>query len=79
MIHQSAVIDSNATIGKDVSIGPWTYIGPEVEIGDNCKIASHVVIKGPTVLGKGNKVFQFSSVGEDTPDLKYRGEATRLI
>lgn len=79
MIHQSAVIDSNATIGKNVSIGPWTYIGPEVEIGDNCKIASHVVIKGPTVLGKGNKVFQFSSVGEDTPDLKYRGEATRLI
>jgi len=41
-------------------------------------IASHVVIKGPTVIGSGNKIFQFSCVGEDTPDLKYAGEPTCL-
>lgn len=79
MIHQNAIIDSNAIIGDNVSIGPWTYIGPDVEIGDNCVIASHVVIKGPTVIGSENTIFQFSSVGEDTPDLKYQGEATKLI
>lgn len=79
MIHQNAIIDSNAIIGDNVSIGPWTYIGPDVEIGDNCVIASHVVIKGPTVIGSENTIFQFSSVGEDTPDLKYQGEVTKLI
>ena len=38
-----------------------------------------MVIKGPTVIGRNNKIFQFSTVGEDTPDLKYKGEPTRLI
>ena len=79
MIHESAVIDPSAVIGKDVTVGPWTTIGANVEIGDNCNIASHVVIKGPTVIGNGNTIYQFSSVGEDTPDLKYKGEPTRLV
>ena len=79
MIHESAVIDPSAVIGKDVTVGPWTTIGANVAIGDNCDIASHVVIKGPTVIGSGNTIYQFSSVGEDTPDLKYRGEPTRLV
>ncbi|MDG0970430.1 MAG: acyl-ACP--UDP-N-acetylglucosamine O-acyltransferase [Porticoccaceae bacterium] len=79
MIHPSAVIDDSAVIGNNVNIGPWTYIGPNVEIGDDCSIASHVVIKGPTVIGKRNQIYQFSSVGEDTPDLKYKGESTRLL
>ena len=79
MIHESAVSDPSAVIGKDVTVGPWTTIGANVEIGDNCNIASHVVIKGPTVIGSGNTIYQFSSVGEDTPDLKYKGEPTRLV
>lgn len=79
MIHESAVIDPSAVIGKDVSVGPWTTIGANVKIGDNCNIASHVVIKGPTVIGSGNTIYQFASVGEDTPDLKYKGEPTRLV
>tara|TARA_B110001452_G_scaffold215933_1_gene187188 strand:- start:3073 stop:3840 length:768 start_codon:yes stop_codon:yes gene_type:complete len=79
VIHESAVIDPSAVIGKDVSVGPWTTIGANVKIGDNCNIASHVVIKGPTVIGSGNNIYQFASVGEDTPDLKYKGEPTRLV
>ena len=78
-IHPSAIIDPSATLADDVVVGPWTTIGPDVEIGPGCEIASHVVIKGPTVMGAGNKIYQFSSVGEDTPDLKYQGEPTRLI
>lgn len=42
-------------------------------------IDSHVVLKGPTVIGRNNRIMQFSSVGEDTPDLKYKGEPTRLV
>jgi UDP-N-acetylglucosamine acyltransferase len=79
MIDPSAIVDPSAVLGKDISVGPWTIIGPGVEIGDGCEIASHVVIKGPTVIGRNNKIFQFSTVGEDTPDLKYKGEPTRLI
>ena len=79
MIHPSAIIDSSAVIGKNVTVGPWTTIGPGVNIGDGCHISSHVVIKGPSNLGKNNKIYQFSTVGEDTPDLKYKGEPTRLV
>ena len=37
------------------------------------------MIKGPTQIGRDNKIYQFSTVGEDTPDLKYNGEPTRLV
>ena len=79
MIDPSAIIDPTATLGENVSIGPWTIIGPNVEIGDNCQIASHVVIRGPSKIGCNNKIYQFSTIGDDTPDLKYKGEPTRLI
>lgn len=78
-VDPRAIIDPTAVIGANVEIGPWTIVGANVEIGDDCWVASHVVLKGPTVLGKNNRIFQFSSVGEDTPDLKYQGEPTKLI
>ena len=79
MIDNQAIIDPSATIGENVSIGPWTIIGLDVVIGDNCQIASHVVIRGPSVIGANNKIYQFSTIGDDTPDLKYKGEPTKLI
>ncbi|MEE4109784.1 MAG: acyl-ACP--UDP-N-acetylglucosamine O-acyltransferase [Halieaceae bacterium] len=79
MIHPQAIVDAGATLAEGVKVGPWTHIGPEVEIGPDCEIASHVVIKGPTTIGAGNRIYQFSTVGEGTPDLKYRDEPTRLI
>lgn len=79
MIDAQAIIHPGAKIGANVQIGPWTIIGEGVEIGDNSIIASHVIIKGPTKMGKNNRVYQFSTLGEDTPDLKYKGEATRLV
>ncbi len=79
MIDPTAIIAPSAIIGENVSIGPWTIIGADVEIGDGCHIASHVVVRGPTKMGANNKIFQFSTIGDDTPDLKYNGEPTRLI
>jgi UDP-N-acetylglucosamine acyltransferase len=79
VIDPTAIIDPSAVIGENVSIGPWTIIGADVEIGDGCDIASHVVVRGPTKMGANNKIFQFSTIGDDTPDLKYNGEPTRLI
>lgn len=78
MIDGRAIIDPSAKIGENVSIGPWTIIGPDVEIGDNVDIKSHVVVRGPTKLGTGVQIFQFATVGEDTPALAYGGEASTL-
>ena len=41
--------------------------------------APMLVVKGPTKIGSGNKIYQFSTIGDDTPDLKYNGEPTRLL
>ncbi len=58
--------------------GPWTIIGQGVEIGAGTVVNSHVVVKGPTRIGRNNHIFQFSSVGEDCQDKKFAGEPTRL-
>lgn len=78
-IHPTAIIDPAAKLADDVCVGPYSIIGPDVDIASGCVIESHVVIKGPTVIGKNNHFYQFSSIGEATPDLKYNGEPTRLV
>lgn len=78
MIHQTAIIDPTAVIADDVVIGPYTTIGAGVEIGQGCEIKSHVVINGPTKIGKNNRIFQFCSIGEEPQDKKYHGEPTLL-
>jgi UDP-N-acetylglucosamine acyltransferase len=79
MIHPQAIVDPAAELHASVEVGPFTTIGPDVKIAAGSVIGSHVVIKGPTEIGANNRIFQFASVGEDTPDLKYRGEPTRLL
>jgi UDP-N-acetylglucosamine acyltransferase len=79
MIHSQAIVDPAARLADDVTVGPWSMIGPDVEIGPGCIIEPHVVIRGPTRIGAGNHIYQFSSVGEATPDLKYQNEPTRLV
>lgn len=79
MIDPLAKIDPGARLGRNVRVGPWSYIDADVEIGDDCVIHSHVVIKGPTRIGRDNQVFQFATLGEATPDLKYRDEPTELV
>jgi UDP-N-acetylglucosamine acyltransferase len=79
LIDSQAIIHPSAKLAADVEVGPWSIIGADVEIGEGSIIASHVVIKGPTVIGQHNRILQFSSVGEGTPDLKYKGEPTRLV
>lgn len=79
MIHPQAIIDPSAKIADDVSIGPFTVIGANVEIDSGTTVASHVVINGPTKIGKDNRIFQFASVGEKPQDLKFNDEPTELI
>lgn len=79
LIDSRAIIDPSARLADNVEVGPWSIIGPNVEIGEGTVIGPHVIVKGPTVIGRHNRIYQFSSVGEDTPDLKYKGEPTRLV
>jgi UDP-N-acetylglucosamine acyltransferase len=78
MIHPSAVVDPSAKIPASCRIGPFCTVGPEVELGEECVLISHVVLQGPTRLGRKNRIFPFAVVGMQPQDLKYGGEPTRL-
>lgn len=78
LIDSKAVIDVKAEIAEDVVIGPFTVIGADVQIDKGTVIGPHAVIKGPTVIGKENRIYQFTSIGEDPQDRKYANEITRL-
>ena len=79
MIHQTAIIDSNAKIGNNVEIRPYCVIGSGVHLGNNNKLYSHVNISGNTKIGEGNTFYPFCSIGNNPQDLKYNGEKTELI
>ncbi len=78
MIHPSAIVDPDARLAADVTVGPWCVIGPDVEIGENTWLGSHVVVNGPTRIGRDNKIYQFNSIGDIPQDKKYGGERTLL-
>ena len=77
-IHPTALIDANAQLAPDVQIGAYTVVGAGVVIHEGCWIGPHVVIDGPTTIGRDNKIFQFASIGAAPQDLKYNNEPTRL-
>lgn len=77
-VHPTAIIAASARLADDVSVGAYTIIGDDVEVGAGSTIHSHVVISGPTRIGKNNRIYQFSSVGDDPQDKKYAAEPTRL-
>ena len=77
-IHPSAIIDPKAELDSSVEVAAYCVIGAGVKVGENTKIGSHVVLKGPTTIGKNNQIFQFSSLGEAPQDKKYAGEPTTL-
>ncbi len=79
MIHSTAIVSDTAVIADDVEIGPYCVVGDNVEIAAGTRIDSHVVINGPTVIGKDNRIYQVASIGDDPQDKKYAGEPTGLV
>lgn len=77
-IHPTAIIDPSAELDSSVEIGAYSVIGPNVKIDAGTRVASHVTINGPSIIGKTNQIFQFSSLGEVPQDKKYKGEPTLL-
>jgi len=77
-IHPSAIVDPGAEIGADAVIGPYCVIGAQVTLGENCWLQNHVTLAGPTRIGARNKFYAYCSIGQQTQDLKYKGEPTYL-
>ena len=78
LIHSTAIVDPGAKLANRVEVGAYSVIGAHVEIGEDTRIGPHVVINGHTRIGKNNRIFQFTSLGEQPQDKKYAGEPTRL-
>ncbi|MEM7467019.1 MAG: acyl-ACP--UDP-N-acetylglucosamine O-acyltransferase [Pseudomonadota bacterium] len=71
MIHPSAIVDTNAEIAQDVLIGPFSVIGTGVKIEAGAEIGSHVIVKGPTSIGRNTRIYPYCSIGEDPQDKKF--------
>ncbi len=78
-VHPSAIIEPGAKLGEGVRIGPFCHVGPKVTLNDRVELKSHVVVGGQTEIGEDTVVFPFSVIGEIPQDLKFKGEATRLV
>lgn len=78
MRHPTALIHPGAKLASDVEVGAYSIIGEHVEIGAGTVVGPHVVISGHTRIGRDNRIFQFSSLGEIPQDKKYKDEPTRL-
>jgi UDP-N-acetylglucosamine acyltransferase len=79
VIHPSAIVEPGAQLGAGVRIGPNCLVGPNVTLGEGTELISHAVVTGRTSMGVGNRVFPFSSLGQEPQDLKYHGEPSEVI
>lgn len=78
-IHPTAIVHPRAVVGDGTVVGPYVSIGEHVRIGRDCRIGASCVIDGPTEIGDGNHIYPMTSIGLVPQDLKFGGEATRVV
>jgi UDP-N-acetylglucosamine acyltransferase len=78
-IHPSAVVEDGAQIDPSATIGPFCMIGAQVVLHADVIVKSHAVVTGQTEVGEGTVIFPFAVIGEIPQDLKFKGEASRLV
>jgi len=71
LIHPTAIVDPTAGISPKARIGPYAIIHKDVEIGEHTEIGAYTLVRGPTRIGKRNRIYQHCSLGEDPQDKKY--------
>ncbi|GJL91383.1 acyl-ACP--UDP-N-acetylglucosamine O-acyltransferase [Hyphococcus sp.] len=76
--HSTAIIEDGAEVG-DAVIGPFCHISANVKIHDGVVLESHVVIQGPSEIGRGTHIYPYAVMGGPPQHLGYKGEDTRLI
>jgi UDP-N-acetylglucosamine acyltransferase len=78
-IHPTAVVSPRAEVAAGVRVGPFAVVEEDVVIGEGCELASHVVVKRYTTLGRRNRVYEYAVLGGEPQDVKFKGEKTRLV
>lgn len=73
------MVSPRAELGAGVRVGAYALIEDDVSIGEGCEIGAHAVVKRYTVLGARNRVFEHATLGGEPQDVKFRGEASRLL
>jgi UDP-N-acetylglucosamine acyltransferase len=77
-IHPQAAVDPAARLEEGVEIGPFASVGAEVEIGAGTVVGPGAHLKGPTRIGRENRIHAHAAIGGDPQDLKFAGERVRL-
>ncbi|HLL16699.1 MAG TPA: acyl-ACP--UDP-N-acetylglucosamine O-acyltransferase [Pyrinomonadaceae bacterium] len=78
-IHPTAVVSGRAELGSGVRVGAYALIEDDVVVGEGCEIGAHAVVKRYTALGARNRVFEHATLGGEPQDVKFKGEASRLL
>jgi UDP-N-acetylglucosamine acyltransferase len=78
-IHKTAFVDPQARLGAGLKVGPYAVIEDLVEIGEGSEIGAHAIVKKFTSLGRRNRIFEHAVIGGEPQDVKFKGEATRLV
>ena len=78
-IHPSSIVDPKAEIADDVQIGPFCTVGPQVKIGSGTRLISHNVIDGDTVIGTGNTLYPFASLGLPCQHKRNKASDLKLV
>jgi UDP-N-acetylglucosamine acyltransferase len=78
-IHTAAIISAHAKLHSSVRVGAYAVIEGDVSVGEGCEIGSHAVIKSGTTLGCRNRVSEHAVLGGEPQDVKFKGEASRLV
>ncbi len=68
-LHPTAIVDPRADLAADVEIGPYCIVGAGVVLGEGTRLVAHVVVEGPTTIGRWNVVHPFAVIG-GTPQHK---------
>lgn len=79
LVHPSAVVEDGAHVGPGTTVGPFSLIGARVRLGAGVVVKSHAVVTGDTDVGDETVIFPGAVIGEIPQDLKFKGEATRLV
>jgi UDP-N-acetylglucosamine acyltransferase len=75
-IHPSAIIEDVPRLAH--VIGPFCTSGPVV-LRQGSPLKSHVVVTGDTQIGADTTIFPFCCIGEIPQDVKFKGEAAKLV
>jgi UDP-N-acetylglucosamine acyltransferase len=78
-IHPTALVEEGAWLAEDASVGPYCVVGSKVTLEQGVRLSSHVVVAGRTTIGAQTTIHPFASLGQPSPDRKYKGEDTALI